>query len=58
VKQILTNNGIIEKLNTMEQKALLSRAAEEAYLVHTSIDEIYDKNLSFFYPSEESEEFE
>jgi hypothetical protein len=58
IKSLLKENGVIEKLNSMEEKARLFREAAEEYLVREEPEKIRSEGLDFFFPAEESEEFE
>ncbi|HBE45048.1 MAG TPA: hypothetical protein DDW17_06270 [Deltaproteobacteria bacterium] len=58
VQRLLKENGVPDKLDRLEQKAIFFRKEEEKYLIATRHDEINHKDLYFFYPAEESEEFE
>jgi hypothetical protein len=58
VKTLLREHGIFEKLTAMENRADRFRMKSIEVLLHKDIDAIRDGNLSLFYPTEESEEFE
>jgi hypothetical protein len=58
IKSMLEVQGITEKLANMERYARRSRTDVEDYLLTEDLDRIRKGNLSYFYPSEESEEFE
>jgi len=58
VKTMLTENGVIEKIISMENNAKKFRAKGETYLMNEDPSKINEASLNLFYPSEESEEFE
>ena len=58
VKAMLRENGVIEKLNVMEEKARIFRGQAEDYLIREDPEKIKAESLNLFYPTEESEEFE
>ncbi len=58
IKGKLHDQGITEKLATMEHYARRSRKDVERYLLTEEPVTIMKGNLSYFYPTEESEEFE
>jgi len=58
VKGMLRENGIIEKIKHMEEQARVFRERAEEYLINEDPSKIRREGLEFFYPDEESEEFE
>jgi predicted nucleotidyltransferase len=58
IKMLLRESGVAEKLDSMERKARIFRKKAEHYLLHEDPKKILEKNLSLFYPADESEEFE
>jgi len=58
VKAMLKENGVIEKINVMEGEARQFRERAEGYLLKEDPAKIRKEGLDFFYPAEESEEFE
>lgn len=58
IKGMLNGRGITEKLKTMENQARGFRTEAEKYLLAEDPDTIKERTLSYFYPAEESEEFE
>jgi hypothetical protein len=58
VKKMLRENGVVEKINKMEEQARIFREKAEEYLVREDPETIRREGLDFFYPTEESEEFE
>lgn len=58
IKGMLNGRGITEKLKTMEHQARGFRTEAEKYLLAEDPDTIKERTLSYFYPAEESEEFE
>ncbi len=59
MKSILRESGVTEKVIEMEKRAELFRQQAEAYLLKEDCGKIKNEEcLSFFYPTEESEEFE
>jgi hypothetical protein len=58
VKGLLRESGVAGKLRSMEEEARASRRVWEDYLLHGDLEKIRQDRLSFFYPTEESEEFE
>jgi hypothetical protein len=58
VKKMLRENGVVEKVNKMEEQARIFRKMAEGYLVREDPETIKKDGIDFFYPAEESEEFE
>jgi hypothetical protein len=58
IKGMLHEQGITEKLTTMEHHAQIFRKEAERYLLTEDPGRVKEGNLSYFYPAEESEEFE
>lgn len=58
IKSMLHDHGITEKLTTMEHQARIFRKEAERHLLTEDPGRIREENLSYFYPEEESEEFE
>jgi hypothetical protein len=58
VKKMLKENGVIEKIKDMEEQARIFREKAEEYLVREDTEKIRKEGADFFYPAEESEEFE
>ncbi|RJR34818.1 MAG: hypothetical protein C4576_25795 [Desulfobacteraceae bacterium] len=58
IRVMLNDKGITEKLTNMEYQAQQSRKAVEAYLLTKDPAAIRKGKLFYFYPAEESEEFE
>ena len=58
IKSMLRNHGITERLRKMEQHAAVFRRNAEATLLREDPERIMHEGLHFFYPTEESEEFE
>ena len=58
VKGLLKDQGVIRKLSDLEIRARVFREDAEAYLLRETPEKILAENLSLFFPSEESEEFE
>jgi hypothetical protein len=58
VKGMLKDSGVIEKIRDMEGQARAFRAKAEEYLIREDPEKIRKEGLDFFYPAEESEEFE
>jgi len=58
VKSMLKESGVIEKINAMEEQARILREKAEEYLIREDPAIIRKEGLDFFYPAEESEEFE
>ena len=55
---LLKENGVIEKLERLQESAIAFRKQEEEFLIRSDAKMINPKDLYFFYPAEESEEFE
>jgi hypothetical protein len=58
VMRLLEDHGVGEKLDRLHEAALVFRKQEEEFLVQGDPKSINRKDLYFFYPAEESEEFE
>jgi len=58
VIKLLQDNGVLEKLDRLQEAAIAFRKQEEEFLVQSDADKINQEDLYFFYPAEESEEFE
>ena len=58
VKALLRDSGVAGKIDKMIRQAENFRNKAEAYLLHEDPEKSDDNSLSFFYPTEESEEFE
>jgi hypothetical protein len=58
VMRLLTDHGVLEKLDRLQQAAIAFRKQEEEFLVRSDAKSINREDLYFFYPAEESEEFE
>jgi len=58
VIQLLRDHGVPEKLKRMQEAAIAFRKQQEDFLLRTPADQITQEDLYFFYPAEESEEFE
>ena len=58
VKDMLRQKGVIKKINNMEEMARVFREQAEEYLVKEDPAKIRKERPNFFFPSEESEEFE
>lgn len=58
VMRLLKDNGVLEKLDRLQEAAIKFRKEEEEFLVQSDAKSINRKDLYFFYPAEESEEFE
>jgi hypothetical protein len=58
VKNMLKDSGVIEKIRTMEEEARAFRKKAEEYLIKEDPEKIRKERLDFFFPAEESEEFE
>ena len=57
VKTLLRAEGVVERLETIENLARTRRGDAEALLIEVTPGEISEDTLNLFYPSEESEEF-
>lgn len=58
VKVMLREMSVTEKLNDLEKRAKSFRKDTENYLLFHDINEVKEERAHFFYPTEESEEFE
>jgi len=58
VMRLLADHGVLEKLDRLQQAAIAFRKQEEEFLVQSDVKIINREDLYFFYPAEESEEFE
>jgi hypothetical protein len=58
VIRLLADHGVLEKLDRLQQAAIAFRKQEEEFLVQSDAKGINREDLYFFYPAEESEEFE
>jgi hypothetical protein len=58
VIRLLQDNGVLEKLDRLQEAAIIFRKQEEEFLVQSDAKIINREDLYFFYPAEESEEFE
>jgi hypothetical protein len=58
IKTLLKDRGVVEKINKMEEQARVFREKAEEYLLRSDPAKIRKEGLDFFYPAEESEEFE
>jgi hypothetical protein len=58
VKNMLKENGVIEKVSMMEEQARIFREKAEEYLAKEDPAKIRKEGFDFFCPAEESEEFE
>ena len=58
VIQLLRDHGVPEKLERLEEVAIVFRKQQEDFLLQRDADKITPEDLYFFYPAEESEEFE
>ncbi|MGD8985691.1 MAG: hypothetical protein PVH99_02780 [Desulfobacteraceae bacterium] len=58
LKSMLRDHGVIQKLKELEKKARLFRKEAENYLLIEDLHKVREESLNFFYPAEESEEFE
>ena len=58
VIKLLQDNGVIEKLDRLQEAAIVFRKQEEEFLMQSDAKIINREDLYFFYPAEESEEFE
>jgi len=54
VIQLLPDNGVLEKLDDLQEAAIAFRQEQEDFLVQRGADEITPQDLYFFYPAEES----
>ncbi len=58
VMRLLQDNGVLEKLDGLQKAATVFRKQEEEFLIQSDAKIINREDLYFFYPAEESEEFE
>jgi len=58
VIRLLQDNGVLEKLDRLQEAAIIFRKQEEEFLVQSDAKIINREDLYFFFPAEESEEFE
>ena len=58
VMRLLEGHGVLEKLGRLHEAAVAFRKQEEEFLVQNDAKSINREDLYFFYPAEESEEFE
>ncbi len=58
VIQLLRDNGVLEKLDRLQEAAVAFRKQKEDFLLHKEVDKISPDDLNLFFPAEESEEFE
>jgi len=58
VMKLLQDNGVTEKLDRLQEAAIVFRKQEEEFLMQSDAKIINREDLYFFYPAEESEEFE
>jgi hypothetical protein len=58
VIRLLEDHGVLEKLDRLQEAAIAFRKQEEEFLVQNDAKSINREDLYFFYPAEESEEFE
>ena len=58
VIRLLQDNGVLEKLDRLQEAAIIFRKQEEEFLIQSDAKIINREDLYFFYPAEESEEFE
>ncbi len=58
VMKLLKDNGVTEKLDRLQEAAMVFRNQEEEFLLQSDAKNINRGDLYFFYPAEESEEFE
>ncbi len=58
IKEMLRENGVIEKIRDMEEQARVFREKADEYLIREDPATIRKEGIDFFYPAEESEEFE
>jgi len=56
--RLLQEKGVLEKLNRLQEAAIEFRKQEEEFLTRCDVKQVNREDLSFFYPAEESEEFE
>jgi len=58
VIRLLQGTGVLEKLDRLHEAAIAFRKEEEEFLVQNDAKSINREDLYYFYPAEESEEFE
>ncbi len=58
VMRLLADHGVLEKLGKLQEAATGFRKQEEEFLVQSDAKSVNREDLYFFYPAEESEEFE
>jgi len=58
VMRLLEDHGVLDKLGRLQEAAIAFRKQEEEFLVQSDAKIINREDLYFFYPAEESEEFE
>jgi hypothetical protein len=58
VIKLLEDNGVLEKLDRLHEAAIAFRKQEEEFLVQNDAKIVNREDLYFYYPAEESEEFE
>jgi len=58
VMGLLEDHGVLEKLDRLQETAIAFRKQEEEFLVQSDAKSVNREDLYFFYPAEESEEFE
>lgn len=58
VIKLLPDNGVLEKLDRLQEAAIAFQKQQEDFLLQRDADEITPEDLYSFYPAEESEEFE
>ena len=58
VIRLLEDHGVLEKLDRLQEAAIAFRKQEEEFLIQNDAKIINREDLYFFYPVEESEEFE
>jgi len=58
IKVLLKSEGVTQKLEKLEKKAREFRLKSEKYLLYEPLHKIKEESLAYFYPTEESEEFE
>ena len=56
--RLLQDNGVLEKLDRLQEAAIVFRKQEEEFLILSDPRIINREDLYFFFPAEESEEFE
>jgi len=58
VMRLLEDHGVVEKLDRLHEAAIVFRKQEEEFLIQNDAKIVNREDLYFFYPAEESEEFE